>query len=71
MDISFDIPDRIIRLPEIIRETGKCRAGIYVEIKAGKFPLQFRIWEEGSRMVPSRHPAVYSREDRRRRLFRS
>lgn len=55
MDISFDMPDRIMRLPEVIRETGKCRAGIYAEIKAGEFPPQFRI---GKRAVGWSHRAI-------------
>lgn len=43
MDPSLDVTDRIVRLPEVISQTGKCRSGIYAEIKAGRFPRQKKI----------------------------
>lgn len=35
--------DKILRLPEVIALTGKCRSAIYEEIKAGRFPRQRKI----------------------------
>jgi len=33
----------IIRLPEVMRQTGKCKSTIYSDIKAGRFPPQVRV----------------------------
>jgi prophage regulatory protein len=38
-----NMSDEILRLPEVIRKTGKCRSGIYAEMKVGRFPLQKKI----------------------------
>ena len=34
---------RIIRLPEVIHQTGLSKATIYRMIKSGRFPLAFRL----------------------------
>jgi prophage regulatory protein len=35
--------DRILRLPEVKNITGKCRSGIYADIKIQQFPRQVPI----------------------------
>ncbi len=42
------IKENLIRLPEVQRRTGYCRAWIYRLIEAGQFPKQVKI---GSRSV--------------------
>ena len=33
----------LIRLPEVIKKTGKCRSSIYIEMAAGTFPRSVSI----------------------------
>ena len=47
--------DRILRLPEVIKFTGKCRSGIYAAIKANRFPRQKRI---GKRAIGFSHREI-------------
>lgn len=35
--------DKILRLQKVIEKTGKCRSGIYADIKVGRFPIQRKI----------------------------
>lgn len=50
--MDLKLPDRIMRLPEVIWATGKCRTAIYQEIKAGRFPRQRKLGQnKGQRSV--------------------
>jgi prophage regulatory protein len=44
-------PLTLLRLPEVIRRTGKCRSDIYREIAAGTFPKQVKLSERSSAWV--------------------
>lgn len=35
--------DEIMRMPDVIKATGKCRSSIYAEINEGKFPRKVRL----------------------------
>jgi prophage regulatory protein len=35
--------DRLIRLPEVIGLTGRCRSSIYEDMKHGRFPQSVKI----------------------------
>jgi prophage regulatory protein len=53
--MSADTPDRILRLPTVLKLTGLCRSTLYRKVDAGKFPRQIRIAE---RCVGWRESAV-------------
>jgi prophage regulatory protein len=38
-----DMADKVLRLPEVKRTTGKSRSSIYQEMRAGSFPRQIHI----------------------------
>jgi len=43
MNSLLDMTDRILRLPEVMKDTGKCRSGIYADMKVGRFPSQKKL----------------------------
>lgn len=42
-DRVFKELDRLIRLREVIRLTGRCRSSIYEDMKYGRFPQSVKI----------------------------
>lgn len=39
----FATQDRLMRLPEVILLTGRCRSSIYEDMKCGRFPKPIKI----------------------------
>lgn len=55
--------DRMIRLPEVIKLTGKSRSSIYEDVVKGKFPDSYKI---GSRSVAWKLSEIQSWIEERR-----
>ena len=50
---------RIIRLPEVIHQTGLSRATIYRMIKSGRFPLAFRLGKRAHWLAQGRNRPLH------------
>jgi prophage regulatory protein len=68
-----DQPDRMLRLPEVLKRTGLSRTTLYRKVDAGTFPPQIKIstrcaaWRQSAVEDWVRNPVFYHVDDAQRR----